>query len=273
MNTSAVWTALRRLWEPTPEVPVRTVDETTLRGEAAVQRMLHRLAKAGGSVSLQSEDAAFDHAARLLGEAETGGLALRLLQGQQPWPQEMPETLNVTACSEQGVLMFSLHPVAYRGQGRLRAPLPAQMILVQSRRHFRVTGLNGHQFHAELALPAGSQDRRGGAGGGGEADGDATEGKDDNRVLRLRNLSEEGVAFEMAGPGVPSGTIYRDVSLRLDDMVIVVPEMKVVYCRRHGEAQWTVGAHFERIGAQESRFLRRWIAAAQAAMANAHLDD
>lgn len=254
MNTSAVWTALRRLWEPARAVPVRTVDETTIRGEAAVQRALQRLARAGGTVSLQSEDAAFDHGARLLGEVENG-LALRLLQGDVPWPREMPETLNVTACSEQGVLMFALNPVAYRGQGRLRAPLPAQLILVQSRRHFRVSGLNGHQFHARLVLPDDGREDR------------------DNRVLRLRNLSEEGVAFEMVGPGVPSGEIYRDVSLRLDGMVIVVPEMKVVYCRMHGEQQWTVGAHFERIGAEESRFLRRWIAAAQASMASAHLDD
>lgn len=247
MNTRAVWDAVRRLWEPPPEVPVRTVNETVIRGEASLQRTLQRLSRASGVLSLQSEDGAFDRAARLV-EVSEAGLALQLQAVDGAAPGEVPGTLNVTACAEQGVLLFSVHEVVHRGQDRLQALLPQQIIQVQSRRHYRVTGLNGPRLRAELLLP-------------GEL-----------RVLRLRNLSEEGVAYEMSGMGVPSGTVYADVRLRLDDKAISVPAMTVIYCRMHRELQCTVGAHFEGIGAEEARLLRRWIAAAQAAMASAYLD-
>jgi hypothetical protein len=77
----------------------------------------------------------------------------------------------------------------------------------------------------------------------------------------------DGVAFELAGRGVGAGTVLRDALLRLDGVDVAVPELKVVYSRMHGEQQCTLGAHFERIGAEEARLLRRWIAAVQASLA------
>jgi hypothetical protein len=83
--------------------------------------------------------------------------------------------------------------------------------------------------------------------------------------MRVRNLSEEGVAFEAPGPGVPYNTLFHDAALQLDGKSIKVPVLQVMYCRAYGE-HCTVGAHFEIVVADEARHLRRWIAAAQSAM-------
>lgn len=247
MNTSAVWAALRRLWEPAPQVPVGMVDEDTIQGEAAVRRTLQRLAHAGSVVSLQDEEGAFDHPARLVGDQEDG-VTLQLPASESAALRTMPPLLHATACSDTGVLLFSLVDVVQHGQ-RLRAPLPAQILHVQSRRHFRVSGLNGPSYRAALELPQLSQ------------------------APRLRNLSEEGVAFELAGPGVGAGTVFHDALLRLDNEAIAVPVLKVVYSRMHGEQQCTLGAHFDRIDAEQARRLRRWIAAAQASLTRPSWDE
>jgi hypothetical protein len=241
MNTSEVWAALRRLWEPAPPAPVGVVDEEPIRSEASVRRTLQRLARAGSVVSLQDEEGTFDHPAKLVGDQEAG-VTLLLPAGEDQAPDVLPPLLHATACSDKGVLLFSLVDVVQHGR-RLQAPLPPEILHVQSRRHFRVSAVRGPRYHAALALPQVGQ------------------------VASLRNLSEEGVAFELDGCGVGAGTVFRDALLRLDGVDIAVPELKVVYSRMHGERQCTVGAHFERIGAEEARQLRRWIAAVQASLA------
>lgn len=240
MNTNDVWAALRRLWAPPPQAPVDVVEEDTIRGEAQVRRALQRLARGGCVLSLQDEAGAFDHPAKLVGDQEDG-MALLLPAGADDVPGPMPALLHATACSDKGVLLFSLEEVTRHGR-RLQAPLPREIVQVQARRHFRVTGLGGQHGHAVLELP------------------------EMGKVPRLRNLSEEGVAFELEQCCLPAGTVVRNAVLRLDDMKIAVPALKVVYCRTHSPQQCTVGAHFEQLDAEAARQLRRWIAAAQAVL-------
>lgn len=245
MNTSAIWAALRRWWRPSmEESPAKIADDTKITGEAAVRRVLERLARNGVLLTLHSDEGAFDQVARLTG-CSPQGVTLQLQPGEDKGLDSVPLALNATACTELGVLLFSLHKLELDAEGLLHAPWPQQLVQVQSRRHFRVTGLNGQHFHAELVLP------------------------EEGRVPRLRNLSEEGLAFDKAGPGVPYGTLIHNATLKLDGARIEVPVMQVMYCREFGD-YCAVGAHFEIVVADEARLLRRWIAAAQAAMLMAH---
>ena len=245
MNSSAVWEALCRLWQPSTEKnPSKTSDDTRIAGEAAVRRVLERLLRDGVLLNLQSDDAVFDHVVRVA-SGSPEGISLQALPGEEISPASVPLAANATACTELGVLLFSLNGLSLDMEGLLHAAWPKQIIHVQSRRHFRVTGLNGQRFHADLLLP------------------------EQGRVPRLRNLSEEGVAFDKAGPGVSYGTLIHNAKLELDGVELDVPVMQVMYCREFGD-YCAIGAHFEVVVADEARLLRRWIAAAQAAMLTAH---
>jgi hypothetical protein len=241
MNTMEVWAALRRLWEPAPAAPEGEVEEDKNRDEVLVRRTLQRLARAGSVVSLQDEEGAFDHPAKLL-DAQENGVTLLLPVGAGQAPDAMPLRLHATTSSDKGVLLFSLVDVVQHGR-QLHAPLPQAIVQVQSRRHFRVSAINGPRYRAELVLPQ------------------------MGKVLRLRNLSEEGVGFVFEGSGVGAGTVLHDAVLRLDGVNITVPVLKIMYSRMHSKQQWTLGGHFQRIGAEEARLLRRWIAAVQASLA------
>jgi hypothetical protein len=240
MTSSAVWTALSRLLKPSRKAPVRAVDDTKITGDLAVRRTLERLERAGTVMSLQSDDGTFDHVGKLL-SVNASEVRLQLLPREGHVLDKMPAGVNVTASTDMGVLLFALHGAALEAAGLVLAPPPLQIVQVQSRRHFRVTGLNGPNFRAELVLP--------GIG----------------KAQRLRNLSEEGVAFEAPVPGVPYGTLIHDAVLQLDGEPIQVPALQVMYCRDYG-GYCAVGAHFEIVVADDVRLLRRWIAGAQSAM-------
>jgi hypothetical protein len=81
------------------------------------------------------------------------------------------------------------------------------------------------------------------------------------------------VAFELEDCRLSAGTVVQNALLRLDGVALTVPALKVMYCRTHSAHQCTVGAQFEPLGADEERLLRRWIAAAQAALVRPRWDE
>ncbi|MDZ5460975.1 PilZ domain-containing protein [Azohydromonas lata] len=243
MNTNTVWTALRRLWQPSSLAPAGiAVDDAHITGDTPIRRIFERLSRANTLMSLRSEDGDFDALAKLLSAGRTG-LTLQLHAREGVPVDAIPPVLKATLCCDMGVLLFALSGARLdRHSGAVHVPYPRDIEQVQSRRHFRVTALNGSQYRAELLLP--------GLG----------------RVPRVRNLSEEGVSFEANNaPALAQGTLFHNVILELDGEPLEVPVLQVVHCRDYGD-YCTVGAHFEIVVADEARQLRRWIAAAQSGM-------
>ena len=124
--------------------------------------------------------------------------------------------------------------------GVLHADWPEQLIQVQSRRHFRLGGLGGRHRRAWLRWTA--QGTR----------------------LPVRDLSEEGVCLELAGPDLPGPLPLGAAALLLDDEVIDVPSLETVHCMaaRNGRPA-TVGARLLGMRDEQVRALRRWMAVVQ----------
>lgn len=248
MNTSAVWTALRRLWQPPSLAPAESPDEARITGDATIRRIFERLSRSNTLMSLRADEGDFDALAKLL-SAGRAGLTVQLHARDGMPVNAMPPVVKATLCCDMGVLLFSLSGARLdRHSGAVHLAYPLDIEQVQSRRHFRVTALNGSKFRAELLLP--------GLG----------------RVPRVRNLSEEGVAFEANPPALPQGTLFHNVILELDGEPLDVPVLQVVHCRDYGD-YCTIGARFESVVADEARLLRRWIAAAQSEMLSKASDD
>lgn len=229
-------------------VPAAGADEGHITGDTAIRRIFERLARANTLMSLRGDDGDFDALAKLL-SAGHAGLTLQLHARDGVLPDALPSFVKATLCCDMGVLLFALSGARLdRHSGAVHVPYPREIEQVQSRRHFRVTALNGSRYRAELLLP------------------------ELGRVPRVRNLSEEGVAFEAPPPAVPKGTLFHNVVLELDGEPLDVPVLQVVHCRDYGD-YCTVGAHFEIVVADEARQLRRWIAAAQSGMLTKASDD
>lgn len=129
---------------PTPLAPSAPVDDIVITHALQIRRTLAELARLQRPVALQTVDGHL--VAR--GEIRADGgqhLALRLYRGALPPSAALQWPLNATACSAGGMALFTLRSGELGAQGLSQAHWPEQLIHMQSRRHFRLTGLDGRR--------------------------------------------------------------------------------------------------------------------------------
>lgn len=243
MKAAAALLRLARACWPrsvTPPTPPGPLEDIVITNTPQIRRALLEVARQRRPVALQAADGQFVAHAQL-DTSNSQHLMLRLngpvLSPTTPlqWP------LNATVSSVDGMALLTLHRGAVGAEGVLRAGWPDQLIQVQSRRHFRLTGLGGARSRAWLSRP-------------------------DSEVRhRLHDLSEDGVGVELASHDWLRNGDLGAAALHLDDEVIPLPLLQVVHSRVGASGTpGLLGARLLGISAEHARALRRWIVAVQA---------
>lgn len=243
MKTLSLWSGLQTLWQPRAAAPAGPADERVVTEALRVHRTLGEMARLQSPLALQAADGGFIGGGVLTIESPEvlqlhlrAGTALR--GGETAWP------VNATAAGVRGLVLFTLLTRATGTPRRLLAPWPDQLILIQSRRHFRLTGLAGARRRAWLSRP--------------EAPG----------RVPVHDLSEEGLGIEVTGGHWPDGGSAGRALLHLDDEVIPVPLVETVHARPAlKDAATIIGARMLGLGEDQRRLLRRWITTMQATQA------
>ncbi|MCV2368865.1 PilZ domain-containing protein [Roseateles oligotrophus] len=242
---------LRQLWrsqaEPQAHIPA---DELMLRDARQIGQLLSAISRSRRQVVLQSKDG------RLMatGDLQTygeHGLAVRVhedcLLSAVTFSEAALARVNISAASESGVLLFSLHGARIIGNWLVAANLPTELLRMQSRRHFRLCGKGsmGLLQHASISCQG------------------LTE------KLALRDLSEEGAGLLLKAKEWQGPTDLKQVRLHLGQDDLPIPLLQVVHKRLLTVAAGnccTVGARLIGIQPEHIRSLRRWLLATQAEM-------
>jgi hypothetical protein len=155
--------------------------------------------------------------------------------------QAAERRVNVVGSSSRGAVMFTLHLVPTSLGDLWRAPLPCEVLCVQSRQHRRVEVVHSLRHEAELltAQPG--------------------------AVQRVVDLSESGAALDLNGSpqSLSSG---GEAVLVLDGMRIHVPRLEVVHTRALTNGRVRAGVRLADLQSEESRQLRRWLNSAETAL-------
>jgi hypothetical protein len=205
-----------------------------------VQRVLGELVRLRRTVELQTADGRFTGCAELRA-ASANDVVLGPCANGSPLEAGQGSKVNAAVSTAGGMAMFTLADSQPVGAGCLRARSPRQLILVQSRRHFRLAGLAGRHRRAWLVWP-GSGTR-----------------------LPLRDLSEEGLGLELGHDDWRSLEEAGAAGLHLDGELLLVPRLQMVHRRpAAAEAPAVLGARLLGMSGEDLRSLRRWIAATQA---------
>jgi hypothetical protein len=257
MKLSDSFRCLRQLWQSQQDVPALiSADELMLRDERQIGRLLNGLSQSRRQVVLQAQDG------RLMatGDLQTyglHGLAVRIHEDCLLSALALSETallrINISAASEAGVLMFSLHGARIIGNWLVAAKLPTELLRMQSRRHFRLCGKGslGLLQHASISCPGLAQ------------------------TLALRDLSEEGAGLLLLAQEWQGPTDLKQARLHLGQVDLPIPLLQVVHKRLLSAAAancCTVGARLVGIQPEHIRSLRRWLLATQAEMGLPSLD-
>ena len=250
---------LRQLLRPQQERPeFAPPDELLLRDAQQILRLLKGLSQSHRQVILQTKDA------RLMATGEmqvygTQGLAIRIHADCRHAPDAFSDaalaSMNVSAASEFGVLLFSLSGAKLQGHWLLGAKLPTELIRMQSRRHFRLCGQgkSGLLQQASISWPG-------------------LEG-----ALALRDLSEEGAGLLLMRQAWPGPAHIKQARLQLGQEQLPIPLLQVVHERRLNAATAaadcsSVGTRLIGLQPQDLRSLRRWLLGTQAEMRAPLLD-
>jgi hypothetical protein len=149
--------------------------------------------------------------------------------------------VNVVGSSSLGAVMFTLRLMPTSLGDLWRAPLPDEVLCVQSRQHRRVEIVRSLGHEAELLTA-----RRG-------------------MVRRVLDLSESGAALDLCGSPKSLLTLGEAV-LKLDGMRILVPRLEVVHTHESTDGQVRAGVRLADLPSEETRHLRRWLNAAETAL-------
>lgn len=155
--------------------------------------------------------------------------------------QAAERCVNVVGSSSRGAVMFTLRLVPTSLGDLWRAPLPGEVLCVQSRQHRRVEIVHslGHEAELLTAQPG--------------------------MVQRVLDLSESGAALDLNGS--PQSLLNQgEAVLVLDGMRIQVPRLEVVHTRALANGQVRAGVRLADLQSEEARQLRRWLNVAETAL-------
>lgn len=222
---------------PASSAAAEPMDEYLIRQAERVRAQLSELAELRHLLQWQCDDSAARGIARLhLCHSQAESLIEPLGAGA------MPRCVNLIAASSQGMLMFSLHELRQKADGLWSAPLPSQIVRVQSRRHYRVHGIAGPTHRALLELA------------------------DVAEPLALRDLSEEGCSMVWPGPGESLMASQHQARLYLDEQRLQVPCVQILHpCTSPGQAACVLGAQLIGLAPPDAQRLRQWLSRVQAA--------
>ncbi|MDC8772972.1 PilZ domain-containing protein [Roseateles albus] len=263
MKLSNTIRCLRQLWQSqqdsSPPIPA---EELLLRDGGQIRQLLNGLARSRRGVVLQAPDGSLMATGDLQTYGEQG-LAVRIhedcLMSPSGQTRDSPLScalagrgmVNISAASESGVLMFSLHGARLLGNWLVAAQLPTELIRMQSRRHFRLSGRAGQLQNASISWPGSP------------------------RPLALQDLSEEGAGLVLMAREWKGASQLKQVTLVLGQDALPVPLLQVVHERpllASAAPYSTIGARLIGIKPEHIRSLRRWLIATQAEMCLPQLD-
>lgn len=241
MRAALAFQQLVRRWQAPPpcnKVPMPT-DDLVMTQDARIRSTLTELAALRRVVSLHAPDG------RSMAHGVLTGDGLRRVEIRlDPAEFACPETVNAVVSGPNGLLMFSLVDCTPAGRDLLLAPLPRQMIHVQSRRHFRLRVASGARPGLALAW------------------------REAGICLQVRDLSEEGVGLTGPAGGQSPPWPTGPAELQLGAMRLAVPALEIVH-QRHDQrgaegGSSSLGARLLGMGEEQTRALRRWLASTQA---------
>ncbi len=235
---------LKRLWQRWGRTPTPASnslgqdwgsDDHILSQPRVMAAILGQLGQGDRSVSVHGVDG------RFIGQAK-----LRTCVGQQvglrfvqtPPPAPLP-SLNVVAGTPDGTILFSLKNCQPDPQGHWSAALAGDMIRMQSRDHYRLSGL--HTRHPQVMLRL----------------------QDGAPALPVCNLSEQGLGLRLDTPLLQPGDTHANSRLCLNEVELAVPVLTIVHSQPARYNGWRVGVHMPDLPAAQSRTLRRWLDQAQ----------
>ena len=243
---------LGQLWRPQQAMPeLAPPDELLLRDAQQIRQLLKGLSQSHRQVILQTKDARLLATGELVSYGKEG-LAIRIHADCRHTPDAFSEaalaSMNVSAASEFGVLLFSLSGAKLQGNWLLGAKPPAELIRMQSRRHFRLCGQGklGLLQQASISWP--------GLAG----------------PLPLRDLSEEGACLLLTRKEWRGPSQVKQARLQLGQEQLPIPLLQVVHERLLNAATeahcCSVGTRLVGLQPQHLRSLRRWLLGTQAEM-------
>lgn len=202
-----------------------------------VLELLRLLESDRGALSLQSNEGhGFGRAQVFAVTKSQVTLRCGMAQGQVA-----ERCVNVVGSSSRGAVMFTLRLVPTSLGDLWRAPLPDEVLCVQSRQHRRVEVVRslGHEAKLLTAQPG--------------------------VVRQVLDLSESGAALDLIGP--PQSLLTQgEAVLVLDGMRIQVPRLEVVHSRALANGHVRTGVRLADLPSEEARQLRRWLNAAETAL-------
>jgi hypothetical protein len=244
MNKTSVWSRVRGWWQPQSRSPLREADDLVVTDPRQVGRALADLARQRSPLILQTADGTFVGGGTMSLAGEDG-VRVHLLPhaGMPATPVVGP--VNVSASGQAGLVLFTLHGRASSSSRLLNAPRPHELVLVQTRRHFRVQTIRSDACRAWL--------RR----------------ENVHLPVQVVDLSEDGLGFSVPVDAWPQGETAGTMRLQFDDDRIDVPRLEVVHVRLDGEAGLTrIGARILGLSEEERKVLRRWITSLQVEQAD-----
>jgi len=159
-------------------------DDLIVRQPSKIVRLMQDLAQDPRAVEAYGTNGMFIGKAKLRWTPRQE-LAFQWLQSSvsSPAPQvpHVPH-VNIRGLTSRGAVLFTLRLMEEMASICQRVSLPSEMIWVQSREHYRLTGFQGSRHHAVLHL------------------------SDDFPAMPLHDLSEQGLGLRLAQPSLTPDT-------------------------------------------------------------------
>jgi hypothetical protein len=235
------WDAVRSMvQEEAPPVATEQslpVSDLSVTDPARVRDLLVQLVNSRLPLALQGEGSADLGTATVFAVAGSHVMLQRNVQTGHTIA-DTPLRVNAAGSSPQGALMFTLQLQPSRLSGLWRAPLPAELLCVQSRRHRRIEVFRSVRHTAQLRLANGLPQGC------------------------LFDLAEEGAGLRM--PECPQASRFSEGGvLLLDGVELRVPTIRLVHARTVPTGEHHVGLGFQGMDHADARTMRRWLNAAE----------
>lgn len=217
-----------------------SVSDLVIAGRRRVGRLMHDLQQRRVPMVIQADEGRYlGRAEVFLVEADAVTLRLRLHDGAGRGRASLH--VNLAGSAAQGVVMFTLALRRLGHDDLWSAPLPEEVLCVQSRRHRRVATLQtgGHRAALELPEPL--------------------------HRARLLDLSEEGAGVLLDREVSAAQVAGLRATLWLDGTKVAVPALDLAHIRADGRGAWRAGLRLGGMDAADRRCLARWLDAAETA--------
>ena len=232
-----LWQQLGRLLSPqtvTTHLDLE-FDDLIVSQPPKIERLMKDLAQDPRAVDAYSTNGIFIGKAKLRW-TQQHGLAFQWIQPSRSLPAPEIPCVNVRGLTSRGAVLFTLRLMERAASICQIVSLPREMIWVQSREHYRLSGFHGPRHHAALHL------------------------KPEYPAIPLHDLSEQGLGLRLGQPSVITDTrIEGSCELEIDGLRLPLPHLEVMHCNPVSNQLWRVGVRFSGLSATESRKLRHWI--------------